>query len=130
MKKLLLLLLNFYSVILNSETVNFAVEIFDPSSAFIKPHGTQIIEIYDGIFPSTGAEKWQILGGCDYIEPNLKVEIYDASKGLLKPYGTQVIEIFDGNFLQSGIKKVCITNVEGLDTDILKKLRLIDELLQ
>ena len=119
MKKLLLLtffvLLFLIPKFSNAELIDHAVEIETGLSFY----SDVTIEICDSpcVFSD---ETWEVVGACSNI-PNLKIEVCDGLCFL----PDKTIEICEGLCFNAD-KKICITNANQLELELLKKLKLID----
>ena len=129
MKKLLGIL--FLSLLLSgnahAQTIDFAVHISEPGS-ISSLMGTDLeIEILDSGSMSSllgDTEKWQVVGACSNM-PNITVEIIDPGSISSILGDAKKIEIIE-NSIFGADKKICITNANDLDNDMLRILKLID----
>ena len=93
----------FIHTVVAAQMINYAVESVDYL-------GDMSVNIVDYL----GDESWEVLGACSNT-PNLKVNFVDY-------LGDISVNIVD----YLGDKKICITNADQLDYDLLKKLNLTD----
>jgi len=91
------------STAVNAQMIDYAVE----GVGFFPDVKVEIVDF----FPD---EKWQVVGSCSN-SPNLKVEFVDFFPELK----VEIVDFFPD-------RTICITNADGLDEDLLRKLKLID----
>ena len=95
----------------SAQTVDYAIHV----TAYAGAEGRYIYITRD---PDRAQESWYVVGSCS-IDPNLSVYIS------LVPVATEQY-VFVADMPAGADKKVCITNIEQLDDNKLRVLKLID----
>jgi len=91
------------TTIADAQMVDFAVEVVD----YFADEKVEIVDYF-------ADEKWEVVGACTN-SPNLKIEFVDY-------FADMKVEIVD----YFADRKICITNAEELDRDLLERLGLIN----
>lgn len=108
-----------FLVIAAAQTIDAAVEVATGLGAI-----TADLEVEVSTGLALGAdEKWEVVGACSN-QPSIKVEFVTG----LSAIGADLeVEIVDGLGAISADRKICITNAEELDAEMLKLLKLRDD---
>lgn len=85
----------------SAQSINYAVKSVD----YFEDVKVKIVDFFED-------EKWQVVGTCSNM-PNLKVKFVD----FFEDKKVKIVDFFAD-------KKVCITNANELDADLLRKLNL------